>query len=522
MKYTLKEIFDDIEPQDINDLLSDDIGDKLPKKALRRIERSTAEKVGIKTTKRRFNYKIFAPVAACMLLTTGLGGYVIAADVKEYNDAVSFFEENGLSAEGLSRSDVKAVYRDITANRFTNSMTAEVIRRSVPGVEILQEEPTPEDLATLWNSNVNTLSGSHLNDVEYHHDLEMQSGAEYYEWDYYVLECIRDGETLWKIKFPTLGKNWGDDEFSVSDCVMTSAGTAAWGERTHYTVRSEDSISCSIHYAWLARIDDSGNKLWQKEFDHGFESEYIKAVLDNGDGTWAVISEGDNEYLCLSQFDINGNEISSQKTKIERINIRNAARLGDGYLVQVDRVYTDEEINEGKHFGGGNANLIKLDHDGNLTDKFVYESDDCEYRITDMAEFEGKVYLSAYAIPKQDGFGEMGDIIDDIFSKGSLVISPEELTPIVRDNYTAVLLLCDPNSGEPGNFYSAKGALGGALSVEDGALKWNAESIVSAFYSPYTSSFSIGGSCKVYQYSFNKDGILTECDDTGEAVSFSR
>ena len=30
-----------------------------------------------------------------------------------------FFETNGLSTDGLSRSDVKAVYRDITTQRFT-------------------------------------------------------------------------------------------------------------------------------------------------------------------------------------------------------------------------------------------------------------------------------------------------------------------------------------------------------------------------------------------------------------------
>ena len=59
----------------------------------------------------------------------------------------------------------------------------------------------------------------------------------------------------------------------------------------------------------------------------------------HGDGTWAVISRGDLEYLCLSQYDISGNELSFRKTKVGVKGIWNAARLGDGYLVQLG-VYT--------------------------------------------------------------------------------------------------------------------------------------------------------------------------------------
>ncbi len=44
-------------------------------------------------------------------------------------------------------------------------------------------------------------------------------------------------------------------------------------------------------------------------------------------------------------------------------------------------------------------------------------------------------------------------------------ISSEELTPLVRDNYTAVLLVCDPEGGAPETFYSVQGSLGGKLRV---------------------------------------------------------
>lgn len=515
MKYTLEDFFDGLKPNELDDIMPGNFDEKLPKRTLKHIEKTVLQKSGIKNSKRRPIPKIFTPAAACLVLAAGIGGFAIAAEAKEYNAAVEFFEQNGLSAEGLSREDLKAVYRDITTNRFTNDITAEVIRRSVPGVEILQHETTPEELSALWNSNINAYNGSNpKNAVEYCVDLEYRPGAEYYEWDKIIVECLRGGETLWKTEFPTLGKKWTDDELSVENGVMTSAGSAVWGQRTHWAVANEHSKSHNLDYGWIARIDDSGNKLWQRELNHGFENEHIRAVLDNGDGTWAIISEGDSEYLCLSQFDIIGNELSFQKTKVDGA-ILNAARLGDGYLVQTDRAYAT-----------GSANLVKLDHNGNIIDNFVYESDDCDYYITDMAEFEGNVYLSAYAVPKPNGDGYkdgLFEILDPIISaKGELEVSPEGLTTAVRAHYTAVLLLCDPNGGEPRNFYSVNSSLGGKLVVENDRLKWNVKDIVLVGYLPYVNYAPISGTCKVFQYSFDHSGILAECEDTGEITSFLR
>lgn len=77
------------------------------------------------------------------------------------------------------------------------------------------------------------------------------------------------------------------------------------------------------------------------------------------------------------------------------------------------------------------------------------------------------------------------------------------LTPVVRDNFTAVLLLCDPNGGAPENFYSVKGLQDSTLSVGENGLEWNVNSIVSTYFSPMTSSHTIRASCDVYQYTFN-------------------
>ena len=167
-----------------------------------------------------------------------------------------------------------------------------------------------------------------------------------------------------------------------------------------------------------------------------------------------------------------------------------------------------------------------MDREGNLLDGFTYEGEDCNYTITNMTEFGNRVYLSAYAVPKQideGGRDEIANILDYVFDKENWEISSEELTPVVRDNYTAVLLLCNPESGVPDSFYSVKGSLGGKLAVNNaGELMWNVESIVNTFFSPLTSSFSIGGTCQVFRYTFDDAGTLLSQEDTGETIPYFR
>lgn len=448
-------------------------------------------------------YRKWLALAACLALTVSLVGVAFAAEAKEYGAAVAFFDENGLSIEGLSRSDVKAVYRDITSQHFTYDKTAEVIERAVPGLEISQREPTPEELAELWNSKdpAKNPTASPFAPLDYRFEYvdKMDEDLGFKVFDRCYLSHYEDGALVWKTEF---------DQFCVTDWAPVSGGTAVWGET--YTWSSEQPS-----YPWVARVDESGNILWQRKVDHGFQHEYISQVVDNGDGTWAVVSRGDLEYLCLGQYDTSGNELSFHKTQVGNLGIWNVVRLGDGYLAQLGNI-TDGETDR----------LVKLDREGNLLDSFLYEGEDCDYTITNMIEFGGRVYLSAYAVPKQTDRGgryEIADILAYLFDNNIWEISSEELTPMVRDNYTAVLLLCDPEGGAPETFYSVKGSLGGKLAVNDtGELVWDVESVVDTFFSPATSSFTIGGTCQVFRYTFDEAGTLLRQEDTGETVPYRR
>lgn len=432
-------------------------------------------------------------VAAGMVLAIGLVCGIFVAEAKEYSAAVEFFEENGLSTEGLSRSDVKEVYRDITTKKFTYSKTAKVIGQVVPGYAITQREPTSEELALLWDQNM-WRSASKGAGIHYYVDQQIISdrmpGCSL--WDKDVLECYRDGNLLWMLEFP---------DYSVKGSVHTTAGTAVWGN---------DS---TVVHSWVARVDEDGKLLWKHKLDHDFQDESIVTVLENGDGTWTVVSRGDLEYLCLGKYDMDGNEQSFHKTELGNVGIWNAARLGDGYLVRL------WSMGEGER-------LVRLDEEGNIVDGFTYEQEDCNYTITDMAEWNGRVCLSAYAVPKQtcqDG-REIAGIVEDVFGREDWdKISSEELTPLVRGNYTAVLLLCDPAGDTLETFYSVEGSMGGKLAVDGtGELVWDVESVTSTFFSPATSSFTIGGTCHVFRYTFDVSGVLQSQEDTGEIVQYAR
>ena len=453
---------------------------------------------------RRVRWKA-AAVCAALAAVLGSAAFAYAAEAREYRSAVTFFEENGLSMQGLSRSEVKAVYRDITENRFSYGRTADVIRKAAPGWEIEQAAPSPDELSELWDRNFGAGTGARASDgaayrvfhIDYDYVYDERKGFEVLEKS--VLECSRDGAMLWTAEFT---------DFFLQSWTQIGAGTAVWGF-------SESRTLGEPSYGWIACVDDEGNILWQLRLDHGFRHEIVAAVLDNGDGTWAVFSRGDGKHLCLSCIGADGTERRFRQTEVGNLGIWNAARLGDGYIVQLGNLTSRDT-----------ALLYRMDREGNVLDSYSYEADDCDYYLTDMIAYGGQIYLSAYAVPKQNDEGgrhEIADILDAVFSEGRLDISGEELTPLVRANYTAVLLLCDPDGGVPQTFYSVKGSLGGRLSVnEAGELEWDAESIVSTFFSPATSAFTVGGTCRVFRYTFDEAGVLTGRTDTGETVPYWR
>ncbi len=440
-------------------------------------------------------------LAACLVLIISMVGVACAAEVKEYSAAVDFFEQNGLSTDGLSRSDVKAVYRDITARTFTYDKTAEVLSQTVPGLQIIQDKLTPEDLEELWaNKRILDYTTSEDGRIYKWEDKYTETETEY-TFIECTLCCFKDTSMLWN----TTIKNFG-----VSDVTPVSDGLAVWG-----SYFDEDAIGNQDH-EWLAKLDNDGNILWELELKHGFEKELIQAVVDNGDGTWSVFSTGlgEEDYLCLIKYDSEGNELSFKKNKSERWGPIDLIRLKDGYLLQMSYNLDDEM-----------GCLVKMDYEGNMLEYFSYEEEDCVYFLEDMVEFGGKVYLSTYVIPKESNNGgkdQLAEMKSYMLTDYGESLSDEERARIVQENYTAVLLVCDLEGGTPKNFYSVEASMGGKLKVEGGKLRWDVERIISAEYSPATSAFQIYGESKVYRYVFDSNGVMIEQEDTGLISGYAR
>lgn len=216
-----------------------------------------------------------------LLISACFGTFAVVAEATEYKAAVQFFDDYCMSIDGLTRGEIKAVYRDITTKSFTYSKTAEVIRDSISadnigGYEITQDDPTPEDIKNLWNYKNYTGSfiGSTQTGIHYKYHSEYKEdetlGFEIHDKSY--LEKYAGDELLWSV---SVSDFWIEYYSLVSDGVIAYGRTDTWS-------------SNQKSHAWMAKIDLDGNLVWQKMLSNGFDREYISAVIENNDGSYAV------------------------------------------------------------------------------------------------------------------------------------------------------------------------------------------------------------------------------------------
>ena len=429
--------------------------------------------------------KVWRALAACaaaiaLMICVGLGGYAYAEEAKEYEAAVQFFDENGLSTEGLTRGQIKAVYRDITTQTFSYRETVEVILSSklVGGYEIQQEALSREDLLNIWNYR------------------EPKQGVQYRVLPldnppgYLFQQC--DGETvLWSVDC---------SEYLYPKYTEVSDGVLVYG--CHIEERQ----------ALIAKYDLQGNLLWYHQPDNGFDREEICVVIENEDGSYVAVGGGQGgvNHVCVSLYTADGERILYNATKMGGTPM-DIAHFGDGYMVKL-----------------GSGAIIKMDRQGNILDSFRYESDQWEYCwIQDMIEYDGKIYLSAYVTPKlseeERDFGGRVEIARILqYVSENKVYTGEGLAAAARENYTALLLVCDGENGVPQEFYSVPGSRGGLLEIDEaGCLAWEVHNITDVEYVPFTNAYSIIGTCYVHSYSFSQSGKLLYRYDTENIAQFA-
>lgn len=464
---------------------------------------------------------------ALILLAGGFCGYTFNAEAKEYREAAEFFEENDLPTEGLTKDDIKAVYRDITTGKFSNDKTKEVLEKCVLGYEISQETSLPEDAEELWNyknniENTNSqpiAEDSAVSSAE-SNDTACEDGCYITTYENGVTVTEYDnGSEIWTLNI---------QDFLLYYYTETDDYIVIFGN-THY------NSSAEVSYGRIALINKSGKLLWDRYSDNGYRHDRYEKVVCLDDCIM-VFGCGDNNILTYTKYDYSGNVLQythydadiGQKYYIYFF-LEDIVRLGDGYLIHL--YYPNTEVAD---------RLVKLNDDGTFSDSFTYMSDDIVYYIAGMIEYNDKLYLSAYSVPKlkegeSDAGGryEIAGILNDYddYIKEYLRNNPqnlgikddEKLLQIAKDHYTAILLECDAASGAPNVFYTVGGSLGGDLYLDNsGNLIWETESITEMFYSGWTSSFSLIFSCLNFNYTFNSDGKLVGQEKTDKIVTLYR
>ncbi len=458
--------------------------------------------------KKKMTVKSRILISACVIAALLIASLVIAIAVenKEYSAAVAFFEENGLSKDGLTRKEVKAVYRDITEKSFKLGKTAEVLGMTVSGSET-EADPPPATEGP--DETQKTIGGSEKEEFAFFlGSVPVTDGNGRDSRN--VLICRSRTENVWTAEFP--------EDIRLYKFIETKSGVAVFG-------KSKNASSSGTVNGYTAFVNFEGKLLWQCATDHALaKNELVEKALENADGSLAVFGRGDSEYLCVSRYSPEGSVISSVSSKIDGItSIRCVAGLGSGFLVSVElkSVYDTRD-----------ARLIKLDGKGNITGDYSYSEDGREVFITSIMEYGGRVYLSAYSVPKQYYWGkdrEIGDVFHAVFSDKygwdgrKLNIETEELTALFTANYTAVLLVCDPDNVAPKTLYTVPGCLGGELSDEtDGSLAWDVNGISRVSVYPEASSFTFRGSGPVQRYLFGADGQLVEKTETDKTFRYTR
>ena len=458
-----------------------------------RIMELVDRKTGIETSKRarpalHFSRRAAIALAACLalIICLGVGTYAYAENA-EYNRAVAYCEANSIPTDGLSRSEIKSLYRSIKA-----------------GVDVYGEDGEPDH-----TENEAEVSGivfpaeSAIPDkneqqegVELHEANHVRSG--YAEWeeteDGVVISCY-DGEGLiW---------TYTTDELDVWWTEFVDGGYVIVGCERH----TEGAVEGS--HPVLLKLDESGSHVWTCGLDEG----EVWTVLGGEDGSVTAFASandhrnGNDNKLIVTTIGSEGEIVSSAVNVLDDpVRVGETVRFNDGFASILH--------NDGKeHFEEQSIALI--DSDGRLIKNVSLSADGEEYEYFELFNYDGKLFVSA-------NISRRG-LIDAAYTDGA-DMSDEEFTEIVKSAFTAALLVFDDIDGAPEALYEVEGAYGLSLVLNDeGLIEWDVHSVCSAEYDPHYvpgETLSIKAMAKIYKYTFDETGCFVEKIDTGEIMEF--
>lgn len=407
-----------------------------------------------------------AMLAACLCFFVIIGGlsvFAISVEAKEYKEAVEFFNEYKLSTNGLSRTDIKKVYKDIIMETFTYHKTIEIFQTlSIEMNFVALKSANKEDLQALWKqrdqwygSNTNS-SGSYVKFLE---SDEKTSG-----WGHKTtIQKITDEKVVWSYR----------SEHSLYDpeCIENNDGVYVYG-----TAAENDAW-----FGVLYLFDHNGNLQWKKNCK-STDSLYQKAVaVKDGITIFGTRYEYDGDarkyYLCVTNYDKKGNMAFCEETLQDPYDDVSAAAGIDGrYFIKL--LDYDED---GRNYGN-EGKFLSLSDKGKITDEFTYTFDGKSYGVQDIISYNGKIFISAMLlnVERQEFDKTFDTLMEEYYEawqkqQEDIVKMPDEyddrLNTLFQTQYTAALLVCD-NNAVLTKAYSVENARCGELKISENKLLW--------------------------------------------------
>lgn len=503
MKKTVTDLFDDCQPQELDSLL-ESVDADLPAEAdPERIKALAIHKAGV--SPRRRTARRIALIAACVTVLAGIlvGCYV--AEKVEYDNAVRFFDLNNLDTDGMSRDDIKRVYRDITAESFQYGDSYSILSdERVEGVDI-----------SISNSFNNNLSNDQIESMNYGLPLfqvygDIPDKAMYFVGD----ECEKNagGETVWRTKL----SHYCDSAYIVGDRVLV------WGEYIY------DNLHDYMH-THVALIDDKDGKiLWDKTLDSKYHFDESACAALTAEGKIAVLTIATDDrfsgekVLVFRELDTKGKILTEREQPGDELTfIYRVIPLSDGWLAQVDETTSLDMTADARALRN---KFIKLDLNGGIKGewRFPEEDENDSFEITDIREYDGRIYLSAQANRLEPKLSQIADYDHIPMDSESLADGfTDELRDAAREDYSSVLFVYDPAADKPERFYSVGGTMAGRLLTDDsGSLVWQVGRIVKCGWAPWANSFQFYGITRRYDYTFSSDGAELREEKTDHFNTF--
>ena len=320
----------------------------------------------------------------------------------------------------------------------------------------------------------------------------------------------KEDAILWRAVLP----------YALEGRQLLSDGLLVYGVRYEgEDLRSAEAIL--EHYA------HDGSLLWQHRFSDTLQtSRQLAGAEETADGLVCVFRTYDQttgeSWAEILRLDRDGKLLRESRTAIgSSLGLRAAAAAGEDVILALADGMTDEP-----------QQLLRIRPDGSLAAAgSLPVPEGSAFTVTDLTVRDGKLYVSGYLSRKakgQGGYrGEVEAVLETLFAETSgrdAAVSSDELTQMVCAGYEAVLLTAElPEETLPlARLYktlcSRAGCLGGRLSpAEEGGICWDIEEPCGLFFSPATSSFTIGGKCRILCFEYQSELVqsLMLTDRTG-------